>query len=123
MTRLADPLLSLSIKILPSPVRRRYVAEFEADLESLPRTKQLGYAVSTLFGAPHLRWEVLSSQAGSGAAFCYVGRHHDRRIHTGSADPTVFALECTRCGRIRDPKQRDQRTDQGGIARTTFGGV
>lgn len=122
MTRLADYPLDLAIRILPTQVRRRYVAEFDADLQSLPRgRRQTGYAVSTLVGAPRLRWEVLHAAAGSGAPACFVGRHHDRRVHTESADPTVFALECTRCGRIRDPKQRDQRTSQGGIARTTFG--
>jgi hypothetical protein len=121
MTRLADYPLDLAIHILPAQVRRRYVAEFDADLRSLPRTKRLPYAVSTLLGAPRLRWEVLHARAGSGAVTCFFGRHHNRRVHTRSADPTVYALECTRCGRIRDPKQRDMRTDQAGIARTTFG--
>jgi len=124
MTRLADYPLDLAIRIVPVQVRRRYVAEFDADLQSLPRgRKQTGYALSTLLGAPQLRWEVLHAAAGTDALPCFVGRHHDRRVHTESADPTVFALECTRCGRIRDPKQRDNRSDQGGIGRTMFGGV
>jgi hypothetical protein len=123
MTRLADYPLDLAIRILPTQVRRRYVAEFDADLQSLPRGRRTTYAVSTLLGAPRLRWEVLHAAAGAGAAACFVGRHHDRRVHTESPDPTVFELECTRCGRIRDPKQRDQRTDQGGVGRTTFGGI
>lgn len=122
MSRLADYPLDLAVKILPGQVRRRYVAEFDADLATLPRgMKQTGYAVSTLVGAPRLRWEVIHTAAGSGAVPCFFGRHHDRRVHTESADPTVFALECTRCGRIRDPKQRETRTDQGGIGRTMFG--
>lgn len=123
MSRLADYPLDLAVRILPTQVRRRYVAEFDADLETLPRgMRQTGYAVSTLLGAPRLRWEVIHSAAGSGAVPCFLGRHHDRRVHTKSPDPAVFALECTRCGRVRDPKQRDRRTDQGGIGRTAFGG-
>lgn len=122
MSRLADHPLDLAVRILPPQVRRRYVAEFEADLETLPRgMRQTGYAVSTLLGAPRLRWEVLHAAAGSGAVACFVGRHKDRKVHTESADPTVYALECTRCGRIRDPKQRDLRTDQAGIGRTMYG--
>ena len=123
MSRLADYPLDLAIRILPPQVRRRYVAEFDADLQALPNGKRPAYAVSTLLGAPRLRWEVIHSAAGAGAVPCFLGRHHDRRVHTESPDPTVFALECSRCGRIRDPKQRDLRTDQGGIGRTTFGGV
>lgn len=122
MTRLADYPLDLAIRVLPPQVRRRYVAEFDADLATLPRgRKQTGYAVSTLLGAPRLRWEVLHAAAGYGAVPCFMGRHHDRRVHTESADPTVYALECTRCGRIRDPKQRDTRTDQRGIAGSSAG--
>ena len=122
MSHLADHPLDLAIRILPTQVRRRYVAEFDADLATLPRgRKRTAYAVSTLLGAPRLRWEVLHAEAGSGAVPCFLGRHHNRRIHTESADPTVFALECTRCGRIRDPKQRDQRTDQRGIAGSSAG--
>ncbi|MEO6020017.1 MAG: hypothetical protein ABIP45_07185 [Knoellia sp.] len=123
MNRLADSLLALAIHILPQQVRRRYVAEFEADLASLPRLRRAGYAVSTVLGAPRLRWEVLRPLAGSGTPLCYIGRHHERTIHTQSIDPTVLAKQCTRCGRIRDPRQFTQRTDQGGIARTTFGGI
>lgn len=123
MTRLADHLLALAIRLLPQQVRRRYVAEFEADLRTLPAGNRIPYAISTLVGAPHLRWEVMHSLAGTGAARCFLGHHHDRRVHTESADPTVYALGCLTCGRVRDPKQRDKRTDQGGIGRTTFGGV
>ena len=76
MTRLADYPLDLAIRILPTQVRRRYVAEFDADLQSLPRgRRRTGYAVSTLVGAPRLRWEVLHAAAGSGAgsADCGLG--------------------------------------------------
>lgn len=123
MTRLADTPPSLAIRLLPQQVRRRYAAEFDADLLALPSGRQLPYAVSTLLGSPRLRWEVLSSLSGGAAPMCFLGRHNDHRVHTQSTDPSVYALECQRCHRIRDPRQRDQRSDQAGIARTTFGGI
>jgi len=110
MPHLADSLLDLTVRILPAPVRRRYVAEFEADLRALPGARRIPYAVSTLLGAPRLRWEVTTSLAGGAAPACFLGRHHDHRVHTESPDPAVYALECTRCHRLRDARQYAARS-------------
>jgi len=109
MTRLPLAMVRLAAHLLPHASRRRYVAEFEADLRELPNPRRLSYAVSTLVGAPRLRWEVLQAATGGHALLCFVGRHQDRRVHTRSADPMVFALECGRCRRIRDPRQYASR--------------
>lgn len=121
MDRFANSTISLAVRLLPQQARRRYGAEFEADLRSLPARKHIPYAVSTLAGSPRLRWEVLHSLTGGGAAQCFCGRHDDRRIHTESTDPKVFALECRRCGRVRDPNQREKRKDQRGIGGMSAG--
>ena len=58
---------------------------------------------------------------GHASLRCWLGKHHDRRIHPNPDDRLVIALECRRCARVRDPKQylpRKQRLDD-----VAWGGV
>ena len=36
---------------------------------------------------------------------CWLDRHRDRRFHPNPDNHEVIALQCRRCGRVRDPKQ------------------
>lgn len=115
MTRLAKVFLAIAVRLLPVQCRWRYTDEFDAELMSTARGRRPGYAVSILIGAPRLRWELLATLCGGRASLrCWLGRHHDHRIHPNVEEPKVVALECLRCGRIRDPRQylpRKQRLD------------
>jgi hypothetical protein len=122
MTGLARALLAVAVHLLPSQCRSRYDDEFDAELLSLPRPNRPGYALSILTAAPRLRWELLAVLCGGRASLrCWLGKHHDRQVHPNPDDRDVIALECRRCGRVRDPKQylpRRQRLDD-----VAWGGV
>ena len=115
MTSLARALLAAAVHLLPVQSRRRYDDEFDADQLSLPRRRRAGYALSVLLAAPRLRWELLAVLCGGRASLrCWLGKHHDVRFHPNPDDHLVIALQCRRCGRLRDPKQylpRRQRLD------------
>jgi hypothetical protein len=122
MTGLARALLAVAVHLLPSQCRSRYDDEFDAELLSLPRRNRPGYALSTLTASPRLRWELLAVLCGGRASLrCWLGKHHDRQVHPNPDDHDVIALECRRCGRVRDPKQylpRKKRLDD-----VAWGGV
>ncbi len=115
MTHLARTLLAVAVHLLPSQCRSRYDDEFDAELLSLSRRRRLGYALSILAAAPRLRWALLEVLCGGRASLrCWLGKHHDRRLHPNPDNHEVIALQCRRCGRVRDPKQylpRKQRLD------------
>jgi hypothetical protein len=122
MTHLARALLTAAVRLLPSQYRWRYEDEFDAELLSLPRHRRPGYALSVLTAAPRLRWALLAVLCGGHASLrCWLGKHRDRRFHPNPDDHLVIALQCRRCGRVRDPKQylpRKQRLDD-----VAWGGV
>ena len=122
MTALARAALAAAVHLLPSQCRWRYEDEFDGELLSLPRRRRLGYALSVLAAAPRLRWALLAVLCGGHASLrCWSGKHHDKRTHPNPDDHAVIALECRRCGRVRDPKQylpRKQRLDD-----VAWGGV
>jgi hypothetical protein len=122
MTGPARALLAVAVHLLPRQCRSRYDDEFDAELLSLPRRNRPGYALSILTAAPRLRWELLAVLCGGRASLrCWLGKHHDRQVHPNPDDHDVIALECRRCGRVRDPKQylpRRQRLDD-----VAWGGV
>ena len=122
MTGAARALLAVAVHLLPSQCRSRYDDEFDAELLSLPRRRRPGYALSILVAAPRLRWALLAVLCGGRASLrCWLGRHYDRHSHPNPDDHAVIALECRRCGRVRDPKQylpRKQRLDD-----VAWGGV
>lgn len=122
MTRLARALLAAAVRLLPSQCRWRYEDEFDAELLSLPRHRRPGYALSVLTSAPMLRWALLAVLCrGHASLRCWLGKHHDRRFHPNPDDHLIIALQCRRCGRVRDPKQylpRKQRLDE-----VAWGGV
>ena len=108
--------------LLPSQCRGRYECEFVAELLSLPRRRRPGYALSVLTAAPRLRWALLAVLCGGHASIrCWLGKRHDLRIHPNPDDHLIIALQCRRCGRVRDPNQylpRKQRLDD-----VAWGGV
>lgn len=122
MTRPARWLLALAVHLLPAQCRWRYEDEFDAELLSLPRRRRPGYALSILVAAPRLRWTLLAVLCGGHASLrCWLGKHHDDRVHPNAEDHLVIALQCRRCGRVRDPRQylpRRQRLDE-----VAWGGV
>ena len=122
MTRLARALLAAAVHLLPSQCRWRYEDEFDAELLCLPRRRRPGYALLVLTAAPSLRWALLAVLCGGHASLrCWLGKHHDRHFHPNPEDHLVIALQCRRCGRVRDPKQylpRKQRLDD-----VAWGGV
>jgi hypothetical protein len=122
MTRLARALLAAAVHLLPSQCRWRYEDEFDAEMLTLPRRRRPGYAMSVMIAAPRLRWALLAVLCGGHASlWCWLGKHHDRRFHPNPNDHLVIALQCRRCGRVRDPKQylpRQQRLDD-----VAWGGV
>jgi len=122
MTVLARALLALAVRLLPVQCRWRYDDEFDAELLCLHRRRRPGYALSILLAAPRLRWELLAALCGGHASLrCWLGKHHDTTFHPNPDDRLVIALRCTRCSRIRDPKQylpRKQRLDD-----VAWGGV
>ncbi len=122
MTHVARMLLVATVHLLPSQCRGRYEDEFDAELLSLPRRRRPGYALSVLTAAPRLRWALLAVLCGGHASIrCWLGKHHDLRIHPNPDDHLIIALQCRRCGRVRDPNQylpRKQRLDD-----VAWGGV
>ncbi|QKE85248.1 hypothetical protein [Arthrobacter sp. NEB 688] len=114
-TRAARLLLGCAVRLLPVASRWRYADELDAELFAMPARRRLGYAVSVLAGAPRLRWELVAVRCGGRAsARCWAGVHHDRTLHPNREEPMIIALECVRCGRVRDPRQylpRTQRLD------------
>jgi|JI6StandDraft_1071083.scaffolds.fasta_scaffold44902_3 hypothetical protein len=115
MTRLARAMLTVAVRLLPSQCRWRYEDEFDAELLSLPRHRRPGYALSILAAAPRLRWALLAVLCGGHASLqCWLGKHHNVRFHPNPDDHLVVALQCRRCGRVRDPRQylpRQKRLD------------
>ena len=115
MTHLARTLLAVAVHLLPSQCRSRYDDEFVAELLSLSPRRRLGYALPILAAAPRLRWALLEVLCGGRASLrCWLGKHHERRLHPNPDNHEVIALQCRRCGRVRDPKQylpRKQRLD------------
>ena len=115
MTALARALLAAAVRLLPSQSRSRYEDEFDAELLSLPRHRRLAFALSTLAAAPRLRWALLAVLCGGRASLrCWLGKHHNRHLHPNPDNHDVIALQCRRCGRMRDPKQylpRKKRLD------------
>lgn len=113
MTRLARALLAAAVHLLPSQCRWRYEDEFDAELLSLPRRSRPGYALSMLTAAPRLRWALLAVLCGGHASLrCWLGKHHDRRLHPNPDNHDVIALQCQRCDRVRDPKQYLRRKER-----------
>lgn len=115
MTALARVLLAAAVHLLPSQSRSRYEDELDAELLSLPRHRRLGFALSTLAAAPRLRWALLAVLCGGRASLrCWLGKHHNSHLHPNPDNHDVIALQCRRCGRVRDPKQylpRKKRLD------------
>ena len=126
MTRLARALLAAAVHMLPSQCRWRYYRTSSTpSCSELPRRGRPGYALSVLTAAPRLRWALLAVLCGGHASLrCWLGKHHDSRFHPNPDDHLVIALQCRRCGRVRDPKQylpRKQRLDDvawGGVLMT-----
>lgn len=117
MTRVALAILALAVRLLPVQARRRYAAEFDAELHELGARRRPRYALSILAGSLRLRWQLLVTLSGGHAsAWCWAGLHRDRRFHPNPEDPTVIALQCRHCGRIRDPRQYLRRRNAEDIA-------
>ncbi len=106
MTGLARTLLAVAVHLLPSQCRSRYADELDAELLSVTHGRRLGYALSILAAAPRLRWALLAGLCGGRSSLrCWLGKHHDRRLHPNPENHEVIALQCRRCDRVRDPKQ------------------
>lgn len=122
MTSVARALLAMAVHLLPAQCRWRYDDEFDADLLCLPGRHRPGYALWVLTAAPRLRWVLLGVLCGGHASVrCWLGRHSDLRFHPNVDNHDVIALQCRRCGRVRDPKQylpRQQHLDD-----VAWGGV
>lgn len=113
---LADTLISLTERLLPPQFRLRYQAEFNADLAHLPESDRLRYALSALRGAPMLRWRLIEAPALSGHLACFLSRHQEYVLHPNPDDRTIIALECDRCGNVRDPIQYLPKRDGTALA-------
>jgi hypothetical protein len=121
MTGLARMLLSVMAKLLPRAARRRYQEELDAELLHVAPAGRLLFAMSMLASVPKLRWEVLAGLSeGRPSLRCYLGRHGKRVLHPNPEDHTIIALECRRCGHVRDPRQYLPTSDPNGVA---WGGV
>ena len=121
MTGLARMLLSVVVRLLPRAARRRYQEELDADLLHVAAGGRMLYALSVLASVPKLRWEVLAGLSGGRPSLrCYLGRHGKRVLHPNPEDHSIIALECRRCGQMRDPRQYLPASDANGVA---WGGV
>ena len=121
MTRLARMLLGVTTRLLPRAARRRYQEELDADLLQVEPGGRVIFALSMLASVPRLRWEVLAGLTGGRPSLrCYLGRHGKRVVHPNPEDHSIIALECRRCGQVRDPRQYLHASDANGVA---WGGV
>jgi hypothetical protein len=121
MTGLARMLLSVVARLLPRAARRRHDEELDAELLHVPPGGRVLFALSMLASVPKLRWEVLAGLSrGRPSLPCYLGRHGKRVVHPNPEDHSIIALECRRCGRVRDPRQYLHASDANGVA---WGGV
>ena len=121
MTGLARMLLSVVVRLLPRAGRRRYQEELDADLLHVAAGGRMLFALSVLASVPKLRWEVLAGLSGGRPSLrCYLGRHGKRVLHPNPEDHSIIALECRRCGQVRDPRQYLPASDANGVA---WGGV
>lgn len=121
MTRLARMVLSVVTSLLPRAARRRYQEELDAEMLDVPPASRVPFAVSLLGSVPRLRWEVLSGLSGGRPSVrCYLGWHGKRVVHPNPEDHTIIALQCRRCGHVRDPRQYLRSSNADGVA---WGGV
>ena len=121
MTGLARMLLSVVTRLLPRAAKRRYQEELDAELLHVAPARRVLFAMSMLASVPKLRWEVLAGLSGGRPSLrCYLGRHGKRVVHPNPEDHSIIALECRRCGQVRDPRQYLHASDANGVA---WGGV
>ncbi len=106
MKTLAAVLLWIGLRLIPRHQRRRYAAEFAADLAQLDDREALGYAFSTLRGAPGLRVALVSRIDAEGekrrSLRCVVGRHDYTAVRLNSEDAGIVSGQCVRCLRIKE---------------------
>lgn len=117
MTRLARVLLIVVARLLPRAARRRYQEELDAELLHVAPKGRVLFAFSLLASVPRLRWEVLAGLSGGRPSLrCYLGMHDKRVVHPNPDDHTIIALECRRCGHVRDPRQYLPASNADGVA-------
>jgi hypothetical protein len=121
MTGLTRMMLSVVTRLLPRAAGRRYQEELDAELLCVAPRGRVLFALSVLASVPKLRWEVLAGLSGGRPSLrCYLGRHGKRVVHPNPEDLSIIALECRRCGHVRDPRQHLRASDANGVA---WGGV
>lgn len=114
-------LLSVVARLLPGAARRRYRRKFDAELLGVAPVGRVLFALSVLASVPRLRWEALAGLTGGRPSLrCYLGRHGKRVVHPNPDDHSIIALECPRCGHVRDPRQYLRASNADGVA---WGGV
>ena len=109
-TRIAGHLIKVAVRTLPRTHRNRYDREFTAELYSLPRQNQLGYATHVLSRAWALRAALhqLAPTAIEEATMsnrpplrCRLNlRHHWQRTQT---EDGARYMVCSRCGKEHAP--------------------
>jgi hypothetical protein len=99
--------------LLPARHRQRYTVEFLAELHDVGRSMQLRHALGLLAHAWSLRLALadVNAQSSGETAMrkslrCRLNIHHFVVRRNGEVQPPDHYLECTRCGRIENVRQR-----------------
>jgi hypothetical protein len=112
-TRASRLALGAAVVMLPASVRQRYMLEFLAELHDVGRSEQLRHALGVLAHAWELR--LATTHVGvesSGAPImrkslrCRLNIHHFVVRRNGEVQPPDRYLECRRCGRTENVRQR-----------------
>ncbi len=112
-TRASRLALSAAVLLIPASARQRYTTEFLAELHDVERPLQLRHALGLLAHSWELRLAVRKfephgprSATMRKALRCRLNIHHFVVRRNAEVQPPDRYLECTRCGRTENVRQR-----------------